>query len=81
MIAQPVQVLAVAVGHRGGQFDLDRDYCAVGSLDDEVDLVFATAPDGRIFRGTRGGPLSESVYGLAWKNARKAALTAEELSL
>ena len=33
-----------------------------------------TAPDGRLFRGTRGGPLSESVYGRAWHAARALAL-------
>ena len=33
-----------------------------------------TAPDGRLFRGTRGGMLSESVYGRAWHTARQAAL-------
>ena len=36
-----------------------------------------TAPDGRLFRGTRGGPLSESVYGRAWHSARTLALGAE----
>jgi integrase len=39
---------------------------------------FETAPDGRIFRGARGGVLSESVYGAAWKRARRAALPSEE---
>lgn len=29
-----------------------------------------TAPDGRLFRGARGGMLSESVYGRAWHAAR-----------
>ena len=33
-----------------------------------------TAPDGRLFRGARGGMLSESVYGRAWHAARRAAL-------
>ncbi|MGH3156162.1 MAG: hypothetical protein ACRDNF_06265, partial [Streptosporangiaceae bacterium] len=33
-----------------------------------------TAPDGRLFRGTRGGILSESVYGRAWHTARHTAL-------
>ena len=33
-----------------------------------------TAPDGRLFRGARGGMLSESVYGRAWHAARLAAL-------
>jgi integrase len=36
--------------------------------------AFGTAPDGRLFRGTRGGMLSESVYGRAWHAARHAAL-------
>jgi integrase len=39
-----------------------------------------TAPDGRLFRGVRGGPLSESLYGRVWGKARAAALTAEELA-
>ncbi len=33
-----------------------------------------TAPDGRLFQGTRGGPLSESVYGRTWHAARVIAL-------
>jgi integrase len=33
-----------------------------------------TAPDGRLFRGTRGGILSESVYGRVWHTARHTAL-------
>ncbi len=33
-----------------------------------------TASDGRLFHGTRGGPLSESVYGRVWHAARQAAL-------
>ena len=33
-----------------------------------------TTPDGRLFRGARGGILSESVYGRAWHAARLAAL-------
>jgi integrase len=36
---------------------------------------FGTAPDGRLFPGTRGGMLSESVYGRAWHAARHAALS------
>jgi integrase len=31
----------------------------------------------RLFRGARGGPLSESVYGRAWKAARALALGPE----
>ena len=38
---------------------------------------FGTAPDGRLFPGTRGGILSESVYGRAWHAARLAALGPE----
>ncbi len=33
-----------------------------------------TTPDGRLFRGARGGMLSESVYGRVWHAARQAAL-------
>jgi hypothetical protein len=36
-----------------------------------------TAPDGRLFQGTRGGPLSESVYGRTWHQARALALGPE----
>ena len=36
--------------------------------------AFGTAPDGRLFPGTRGGMLSEWVYGRAWHAARQAAL-------
>jgi len=36
--------------------------------------AFETAPDGRLFRGTRSGMLSESVYGRTWHAARQAAL-------
>ena len=36
-----------------------------------------TAPDGRLFRGARGGMLSESVYGRAWHAARQAAFGPE----
>jgi integrase len=32
------------------------------------------AADGRLFRGTRGGPLSKSLYGRTWHQARTAAL-------
>ena len=39
-----------------------------------------TTPDGRLFRGVRGGPLSESLYGRLWAKARAAALTAEEVA-
>jgi integrase len=36
-----------------------------------------TTPDGRLFRGTRGGMLSESAYGRTWHAARRAALGPE----
>jgi integrase len=39
--------------------------------------VYGTTPDGRLFRGARGGPLSESVYGRAWHAARTLALSPE----
>ncbi len=37
-----------------------------------------TTADGRLFRGSAGGDLSESVYGRIWAAARKAALTEAE---
>jgi integrase len=36
-----------------------------------------TAPDGRLFRGARGGPLSESLYGRIWHQACAAASSAQ----
>jgi integrase len=39
-----------------------------------------TAPDGRLFSGGRGGPLSESVYGRVWQLARNMALTPTQLA-
>jgi integrase len=38
---------------------------------------YGSTPDGRLFRGARGGMLSESVYGRAWHAARHAALSPE----
>jgi len=35
---------------------------------------YGTTPDGRLFRGTRGGPLSESSYGRTWHAARTQTL-------
>jgi hypothetical protein len=35
--------------------------------------TFGCAEDGRLFRGARGGPLSESLYGRIWHQARAAA--------
>jgi integrase len=39
---------------------------------------YGVAPDGRLFRGARGGPVPDSVTSAAWKAARKAALTKKE---
>lgn len=39
--------------------------------------AYGTASDGRLFRGTHGGPLSGSVYGRAWQSARALALGPE----
>ena len=36
--------------------------------------AFGCAEDGRLFRGARGGPLSESLYGRVWHQARTAAI-------
>jgi integrase len=36
--------------------------------------AFGCAEDGRLFRGARGGPLSESLYGRIWHQARAAAM-------
>jgi integrase len=40
--------------------------------------TFGTGPDGRLFRGTRGGELAESTYCRVWRKARMRALTVEE---
>jgi hypothetical protein len=37
-----------------------------------------TAPDGRLFRGVRGGELAESTYCRVWRKARVQALTTAE---
>jgi integrase len=39
-----------------------------------------TAPDGRLFRTSRGGLLQETGYGEVWAKARERALTAEEVA-
>jgi integrase len=39
-----------------------------------------TAPDGRLFSGGRGGPLSESVYGRVWQLAGGMALTPTQVA-
>jgi integrase len=36
---------------------------------------FGITPDGRLFRGERGGDLSESVYARVWQGARRLAFT------
>ena len=36
--------------------------------------AFGCAADGRLFQGARGGPLSESLYGRIWHQARTAAM-------
>ena len=36
--------------------------------------AFGCAADGRLFQGARGGPLSESLYGRIWHQARAAAM-------
>ncbi|GAA0534878.1 hypothetical protein GCM10010172_14970 [Paractinoplanes ferrugineus] len=41
---------------------------------------YGTAPDGRLFRGLHGGPLSESVYARWWKLARKVAFTSHQVA-
>jgi integrase len=44
------------------------------------ELLADTAPDGRLFRGLHGGPLSESVYDRWWKLARERALTPAQVT-
>lgn len=39
---------------------------------------FGTDTDGRLFRGARGGLLSESVYGRAWQQARTKAFSSAQ---
>jgi integrase len=39
---------------------------------------FGMAPDGLLFRGARGGHISDSVYDRIWKDARAKALTREQ---
>ncbi|MFU8851104.1 tyrosine-type recombinase/integrase [Micromonospora sp. SL1-18] len=38
---------------------------------------YGTTPDGRLFRGLRGGPLASSTYDRVWKEARAYALASE----
>lgn len=42
--------------------------------------TFGTAPDGRLFRGARGGPVPDSVYSRVWERARELALTPAEVA-
>lgn len=42
--------------------------------------TFGTAPDGRLFRGARGGPVPDSVYSRVWQRARQLALTPAEVA-
>ncbi|MBB2945333.1 integrase [Actinoplanes lutulentus] len=41
---------------------------------------YGAAPDGRLFRGLHGGPLSESVYDRWWKMARRAVFTPHQVA-
>ena len=41
---------------------------------------FGTRPDGRLFWSPRGGALAEAVYGRAWREARRRALSAAEVA-
>jgi hypothetical protein len=41
---------------------------------------FGTGDDGRLFRAVRGGPVRSQEYGAIWKEARKAALTPEQVA-
>jgi hypothetical protein len=40
--------------------------------------TYGTTPDGRLFRGERGAPLSGLTYRRVWATARKAALAEEQ---
>ena len=42
--------------------------------------AFGAAPDGRLFRATRGGYLSDKEYGRAWKAARRSVLTTTQVA-
>ncbi|MBE1590515.1 GntR family transcriptional regulator [Nonomuraea angiospora] len=41
---------------------------------------FGTAPDGRLFRNERGGVLGASTYSRAWEEARRFALTPQQVT-
>jgi integrase len=51
----------------------------VGLLRDHLERHGA-AVDGRLFQGARGGPLSESTYGRAWRTAREKALSGSQVA-
>ena len=40
---------------------------------------FGAGDDGRLFRAVRGGPVRSQEYGAVWKQARKLALTPEQV--
>jgi integrase len=40
--------------------------------------TFGTTSDGQLFRGARGGDLSDSTYGRVWQQARRHALSIED---
>ena len=42
--------------------------------------AYGCAADGRLFQGARGGPLSESLYGRIWHQARAAARSPKPLT-
>ncbi|WP_371497659.1 tyrosine-type recombinase/integrase [Kitasatospora sp. NBC_00374] len=49
----------------------------VTALREHID-AHGVAPDGRLFRTSRGGLVQESGYGVVWKKAREKALTPEQ---
>lgn len=42
--------------------------------------LFGTAPDGRLFRGARGGPVPDTVCCRVWQEARRLAFTPAEVA-
>jgi integrase len=59
-----------------------RTQRTVRSVGEEAESKrFGTTHDGLLFRGERGSPLSESVYGRAWRKAREKALTPSQVTL
>ncbi|MFD9691047.1 tyrosine-type recombinase/integrase [Kitasatospora sp. NPDC059088] len=51
----------------------------VAMLRDHI-AAHGVAPDGRLFRTSRGGMVQESGYGVVWQRAREKALTPEQTS-